>query len=134
MTVPLLFMEDKDEKTLSPLEARVAFAGMLDNAEKWAREVWRKNPQLPGDRRDHVLALFRREPAYRQQVPVRRVKIRFAGEKRDRDKKEDDRIIYGADPIPKQDQIDIFDLKNKDKWTETNVLSNPFAKLLGDNE
>ena len=56
------------------------------------------------------------------------------GEKRDRDKKEDDRIIYGADPIPKQDQIDIFDLKNKDKWTETNVLSNPFAKLLGDNE
>ena len=36
------------------------------------------------------------------------------GEKRDRDKKEDDRIIYGADPIPKQDQIDIFDLKNKD--------------------
>ena len=45
MTVPLLFMEDKDEKTLSPLEARVAFAGMLDNAEKWAREVWRKNPQ-----------------------------------------------------------------------------------------
>ena len=29
MTVPLLFMEDKDEKTLSPLEARVAFAGML---------------------------------------------------------------------------------------------------------
>lgn len=46
MTVPLIFMKDKDEKTLSPLEARVAFAGMLDNAEKWAREVWRKNPQL----------------------------------------------------------------------------------------
>lgn len=42
MTVPLIFMKDKDEKTLSPLEARVAFAGMLDNAEKWAREVWRK--------------------------------------------------------------------------------------------
>lgn len=48
MTVPLIFMKDKDEKTLSPLEARVAFAGMLDNAEKWAREVWRKNPLTQG--------------------------------------------------------------------------------------
>lgn len=43
MTVPLLFMEDKDEKTLSPLEARVAFAGMLDNAEKWARGLEKKS-------------------------------------------------------------------------------------------
>lgn len=49
MTVPLLFMEDKDEKTLSPLEARVAFAGMLDNAEKWAREVWRKKIRSSGN-------------------------------------------------------------------------------------
>lgn len=48
MTVPLIFMKDKDEKTLSPLEARVAFAGMLDNAEKWAREVWRKKSAAQG--------------------------------------------------------------------------------------
>ena len=55
------------------------------------------------------------------------------GEKRDRGK-EDGIKIYGPDPIPKQDQIDIFDLQNKGKWTETNVSSNPFSKLLGDNE
>lgn len=56
------------------------------------------------------------------------------GEKRDRDKKEDGVKVYGAEPIPKQEQIDIFELQNKNKWTETNVSSNPFSKLLGDNE
>ena len=38
--------ESTEEKTLSPLEACAAFAGMCGNAGKWARDVWRKNPQL----------------------------------------------------------------------------------------
>lgn len=36
---------DKDDN-ISPLEARVAFAGMIAEAGNWARAVWRLNPQF----------------------------------------------------------------------------------------
>ena len=39
-------MEDRDEKSISPLDARAAFWDMLESAEGWARAIWKKNPQL----------------------------------------------------------------------------------------
>ena len=41
-----VIMTEKKEWTMSPLEARVAFVGMIDGTEKWARAAWKKNPQL----------------------------------------------------------------------------------------
>jgi hypothetical protein len=47
MGMPLLFMSDTNENdTLSPLETRVAFVGMMDETEDWARAIWRHNPQF----------------------------------------------------------------------------------------
>ena len=39
-------MAEKKEWTMSPLEARVAFVGMMDETEDWARAIWRHNPQF----------------------------------------------------------------------------------------
>lgn len=35
-------MEDRDEKSISPLDARAAFWDMLESAEGWARAIWKK--------------------------------------------------------------------------------------------
>ena len=41
-----VIMAEKKEWTMSPLEARVAFVGMMDETEDWARAIWRHNPQF----------------------------------------------------------------------------------------